>query len=69
MGFNKTFLPSLPDLQKRFQDRPESTINWLKKSDCFLGPAESHEFVKWIFEVHLKWDGTGTQPTFVNEMA
>jgi hypothetical protein len=64
MGFNKTFLPTLQDLQKRFKDRPESTINWLKKSDAFLGPEESHEFVKWIFEVYLKWDGEGNPPEY-----
>lgn len=64
MGFNKTFLPSLPDLQKRFSENEESTINWLCKSDAFIGPAESHNFVKWIFEVYLEWDGTGDKPQY-----
>lgn len=64
MGFNKTFLPSLPDLQERFKNNEESTIRWLRKSTIFIGPTESHDFVKWIFDVYLKWDGEGTQPKF-----
>lgn len=64
MGFNKTFLPQLQDLQERFYEDEERTINWLRKSDAFIGPTESHDFVKWIFEVYLEWDGVGEKPKF-----
>ena len=64
MSFNKTFLPELQELQDRFKNNKESTINWLKKSDAFIGPAESHDFVKWIFEVYLEWNGEGTPPEY-----
>ena len=37
MGFNKTILPSFEELQKRYEEDPEATFRWLRKTDVFIG--------------------------------
>jgi hypothetical protein len=53
MSINKIFLPSVEDLKKRMSENEDGTINWLSKGDAFLGPQESHDYVKWIFDEYL----------------
>jgi len=50
VGFNKTFLPTVQELQKCLKDNEEGTINWLRKSDCFIGPEKSQKFVEYLLK-------------------
>jgi hypothetical protein len=53
MGFNKRYLPELDELKKIHQECP-SDEDFIKrivgKSDCLLGPSESHEYLEKIYE-------------------
>ena len=48
MGFNKAYLPSVQDLEKRLEDNRDGTIRWLRKTDAFIGSPES---IKWVQEL------------------
>jgi len=50
MGFNKTFLRTVEDIEKRLESDRESTLRWLKKSDCFIGPSETIDFVNQLLK-------------------
>lgn len=41
MSVNKTFLPSVQELQNKYAADKENTYRWLKKSDCFLGDIKA----------------------------
>jgi len=41
MSINKTFLPSVQELQDKYASDKNGTYKWLKKSDCFLGNSQS----------------------------
>ena len=50
MSFNKTYLPELTELKKQFKEDKIITLNWLKKSDVFIGSTESVEFANKILK-------------------
>lgn len=61
MGFNKTFLPSPEEIQRRYDKDPDGTYRWLRKSDAFIGGAASMPLVNDILTNHKREDGIRKQ--------
>jgi hypothetical protein len=53
MGFNKRYLPELEDL-KELHQKIGNDQDFIKhvvgKSDCLLGPSESHLYLEMVYE-------------------
>lgn len=49
MGFNKFYLPDIDKLKAWAQEDENSLLTIINKSECFIGPKESCEFMnKWV---------------------
>ena len=58
MSFNKAFIPDLDDLINRIDTNPIRVYEQYKKTDAFMGPADSMALIIAFLETYEKTNGS-----------